>query len=706
MKYAIVTAAVCSWMTLGSSTAHASGDAEAKALHKAAMGQVPYRKYNAASAKLKSAEELCLSKGCDDELEAKIFLAQGTLFALRRKAKQAQKRFEWALAKDATGKPDQRFVTRRVRAAFAAASVKVKAGNGATPPVPTVAAPKGPSANQMASVDQARRQLGSGDWQACMATMIGATVMGEYAEGKLMLARCQDKGGLLLEAHRDAAAARDLAKRDGNSKLVQEISDYLEDVVTATPKILVLNIKKVGIRDAVVKVDGKEISAEEVDNPIPHNPGLANIQVLGVRGGTKFNFAKDVRFQRHETLRFDLTKFKLSSPFQQCMTGARTAREERACKAKFGILEKGLNFKAGIEVASYNDNDNVDVLSPSVYVAAVQPTQGWNVGATAIVDVVTTASADIVATASRRWDEVRAGGKFGGGYKMGLVTAGVSGSVSAEPDYIGRGLGGSIRADLFDKMVSPIVSYGFGFDTIGRAKTSFDVFSRNITRHSVNAGSSIVFSASTLAALVGTFQYEDGDSSKPYRHVPVFDPDVIQTSEIPLGAAPELIHAARLESMPLEQLPLKRLRYGALLRGIHRFDLGATLRLSERLYMDSWGQRASTTDLRFLWTINDTFTLGPHARFHLQGPVDFWRRAYAAPRNTLGTYDLPKYRTTDRELGPLWAVSGGTSLRMRLSEVFSASVYAEGIYTRFQDHLYLFDRMGLFTATAVEMEIE
>jgi hypothetical protein len=298
------------------------------------------------------------------------------------------------------------------------------------------------------------------------------------------------------------------------------------------------------------------------------------------------------------------------------------------------------------------------------------------------------------------------GGKFGGGYKLGLVTAGVSGSVSAEPDYIGRGLGGSLRADLFDKMVSPVVSYGFGSDTLGRADTSFDVFSRNLTRHSVNAGSSIVFSASTLAAVVGTFQYEKGDSSKPYRYVPMFDPEVIKTSEIPLGAAPGLVHAARLEAMPPEQLPLKRLRYGALIRGIHRFDLGATLRLSERLYMDSWGQQASTTDLRFLWTINDTFTLGPHTRFHLQGPVDFWRRAYAAPRNTLGTGDPPKYRTTDRELGPLWAVAGGTSLRMRLSEVFSASVYAEGVYTRFQDHLYLFDRMGLFTATAVEMEIE
>jgi hypothetical protein len=687
-------------------SAKAAADDPAKVLVKDAMGLVRYRKYGDALSKLDEAQKLCLAEGCDAAVRAGIYVAQATIFALTRKASESQERFEWALAEDADVKPDQRFVTRRVRAAFRAAKAKVARGKGATPPSPPEPAQKGPTAEQLAAVDKARTKLATGDWQGCLETMIVATAVGDYAEGKLMLARCQDKGGLLLEAKRDAEAARELAKADGNSALEAEIGGYLKEVETATPKILVLNVKKVGVRDARVKIDGKDVSEEDAAKPIPHNPGLANIQILGMRGGTAFDFAKDVKFQRKETLRFDLTKFELSSPFQQCMTGARTAREERACKAKFGILEKGLNFKAGLEVSSYNDNDNVDIFSPAVYLAAVQPTKGWNIGASAIVDVVTTASADIVSTASRRFDEVRVGGTAGAGYKIGLATVGVSGAFSVEPDYIGRGVGGSLRADLFDKMVSPIVSYSYGRDIIGRADTPFEIFSREVRRHTANAGGSVIFSASTLAALIGTFQYENGDSSKPYRHVPMFDPEVVQTDEIPLGAAPALVAAARLEAYPLEQLPIKRYRYAALLRGIHRFDLGATLRVSERLYMDSWGQRASTSSLRLFVDLSDSFRIGPHARFHLQGPVEFWRRAYRAPRNALGTYDIPKYRTTDRELGPLWAVSAGSSLRFQLSEVFSASVYAEGIYTRFKDHLYLYDRIGLFTASTVEMEIE
>lgn len=693
-------------LTAAPAPARADANRDGEAAVREARKHLIFRRYDKAIKLLKKAQKTCLAGQCETGTRANIYLIQGLSYALKRDVSAAQKHFEWALQEDPNIKLDPRYVTRRVKGAFDKAKSQVESGSATSLPVPAAPRAVGPTAEQKRAVVEAKKQLQNKDWEACLQTMIVATSISEFGEGKLTLARCQDQGGLLLEARRDAEAALELVKKEGNNALVAEIKDYLEELDNETPKIVIANIKKVGVRDAVVKIDGQEIPKEKIDEPIDHNPGTANIQITGKRGGTDFSFTKDVKFQRKETLRFDLAEFELDSPFQQCMKTARTAREERACKEKFGVLEEGLNLKAGLEVSSYNDNDNVDVLSPALFVAAVQPTQGWNVGASVIVDVVTTASADIVSTASRRFDEVRVGGSLGGGYKIGPVTAGLTGGFSTEPDYLGRTVGMNARADLFEKMVSPIVSYSYGFDTIGRSGTSFDIFSRDLQRHTINAGASIVFDAATIGAVVATAQLEFGDSSKPYRYVPMFPQAALDANVFADGpAAPSIVAALRSDVMPLEQLPSERQRYAVLLRGAHRFDLGATVRASERLYMDSWGQMASTTDARFYWDLNEKFRLGPHARFHYQGPVDFWQKAYAVSFTPDGV-DLPDYRTGDRELGPLFSGTLGTEFRASISEMFSMSVYAEGIYTRFLDHLFLYDRWGVFTATTAEVEFK
>ena len=67
---------------------------------------------------------------------------------------------------------------------------------------------------------------------------------------------------------------------------------------------------------------------------------------------------------------------------------------------------------------------------------------------------------------------------------------------------------------------------------------------------------------------------------------------------------------------------------------------------------------------------------------------------------------MPQYRTTDRELGPLFGVTAGGSLRFAVTELFGAGLQVEGIYTSFLDHIYLQDRLGIFTATTLDLEIE
>ncbi|MSP26013.1 MAG: DUF3570 domain-containing protein [Myxococcales bacterium] len=680
-----------------------SGDSSTQEATKQALRAVTAKKYDDALAALAAAHKQCRRTSCTASVEAEMFLAQGLAFAMKGDDENARVRFEWALVRQRDIEPASGFMTKKVKAAYNAAKTKVEAGRGAQPPMQVGAL----TSDQKEAIASANKQRDGKDWESCMGTMIGSlSIAGDYAAGKLALARCEDVGGLLIEAQRDANAALEMAKADENDSLIKEAEGYLTDVDNEIPRI---NLKiPSGVANPEVKIDNSIVAPENVGKPILHNPGKAVVEVRGRRGGQPFFFSKEITFERRETIDVETSSEK--TPYQMCLEAARNVAERQKCEKQF-LVKEGVSVKAGLEVASYNDDDNTAAMSPSLYFSAVDPTKGWNLGGQAMVDVVTTASADIVATASRRFDELRGGGSLGAGYKLSPVSVGVNGAFSVESDYIGRTVGASISADVFEKMASPYVSYGFGFDIIGRADTVFDIFQRDVQRHTVNAGSSIVFSEHTVGVVGATVEVDLGDTSKPYRHVPMFRSLV--APEIPAGAAADLVALARLPIEPFEKLPDARYRYAGLIGAMHRLET-ATLRGTERIYKDSWGQLASTTDLRFLWDFyggaekdgDATYPqlrLTPHARFHVQSAVDFWQRAYVATQG-IGGFILPEFRTGDRELGPLWAATGGVGLRAGLTDVLSLGVQVEATHTRFLDHLYIFQRWGLFSATTMELE--
>src|SRR5262249_15595436 len=139
-----------------------------------------------------------------------------------------------------------------------------------------------------------------------------------------------------------------------------------------------------------------------------------------------------------------------------------------------------------------------------------------------LVDVVSAASVDIVSTASRRWREVRQEGDFDGNVKFGDFGVGASGSVSVEPDYVAWAAGGTLSYDFAPKNVTVLGGYAFGHDTIGRSGTSFDVFSRVVVTHTANLALTVVVNKDTLLSFVSDVIFQEGDSSKPYRYIPMF----------------------------------------------------------------------------------------------------------------------------------------------------------------------------------------
>jgi hypothetical protein len=391
-----------------------------------------------------------------------------------------------------------------------------------------------------------------------------------------------------------------------------------------------------------------------------------------------------------------------------------TDRAERPDKKKKHSEDKELEDnstkRAGLEFAGYNDSDHVSVVTPSVN-AGLENVSGASLNASYLVDVVSAASADIVSTASRRWEEIRQAGSLSGQYKPHDFGVGVGGSVSSEPDYLSIGAYGMVVKDFDEKNWTVNFGYGFSHDTAGRCGTGgqctpWSVFSRDLQRGSFNAGVSWVVDRATLASLTMDVILENGDQSKVYRYIPMFAPQIAEI--VPKGASIDQVNAHRLPERPLEQLPLERHRLALTARYARRLD-GSTIRLEERFYDDDWGLIASTTDARWIFDVGKRLAVWPHARLHAQTGVSFWQLAYTSdPGNGTG-WSLPLYRTGDRELGPLWTAEGGLGLRWYLGgdkdpRSLQLGAAVDAMYTGFTDDLYLTSRTGILGALTMEAE--
>jgi tetratricopeptide (TPR) repeat protein len=685
----------------------AAGDKDADGLVAVAEGLNDYLggKAKDAAKKLEDALKACEGAACEADTRAQLWVAIGIVSGAGLKDhKKAIAAFEAALKENPKVVPDKQFMNLALNKLFAEAQKNVKKGgaSGATRPPP--------SKEQMAAVNAANAQLNQKDWSSCMGTIIAVMGENEFAAGKLLLAQCEDAGGLVLEATGDAKLALKYAEEEGNADLKKKANDLLTKLGNDTPAIIVVMPKTVD--DAQLFVDGVQVPADKVDKPIPHNPGKATIEVKGKKGSFPFSYKTTESFDRGERVTVNVEQAGgggNNSAIQQCLQSARNAADLNRC-IESGGKGRGLTFRGGIEIASYNDSVNVDVFAPTIFFSAENPTAGWSVGATYGVDVVSNASPDIVATASRRFDEVRHSGTLAAELKIGSVRAGLNGGISVEPDYLATGVGVSASTDLYNKQITPTIAYHFGYDIMGRCGaaatampcTPHDVFSRTILNHFVDLSTSVIISPTTALTFAGTLGFVNGDTSKPYRHVPMFDPAIVPL--IPRGASPALVGQYRLPPAPLEQVPDTRDRFAVLARIAHRFENG-TIRADERLYADTWGLKATTTDARYFHDVTKTLRVGPHARFHLQNGVDFWKRAYTAAPSSDG-WILPKYRTVDRELSPSFAVTAGGTLRWELSEIFSVNVVAQGIYTQYLDTIYVYDRWAFFSATTLELGIE
>jgi hypothetical protein len=533
------------------------------------------------------------------------------------------------------------------------------------------------------ALDLAREALEArkdGRLDECVERDRASLALEEHPYVRLHLASCLDGVGRLIEALRAAKMALEAGIRNGDEELTAAAQ---KRVAVLLPRLahVILRFDVPGER---IELDGMPVPRRLLSRRVPIDPGKHRVTRSG-------GDCRDIFFDiaEGEELSIDASVCRPEQP------------PEFPPEAKIHTL-------LGLGTSAYTDTNGVNVLTPAVNAAIGSPERGWNVAASYLVDVISAASPDTVSTASPRFHESRHQVTADGGYKLGVVLAQLRSKVSTEPDCFSITGGGALSLDLNDKLVIPRIGYAHRHDRIGVRDTPFSELERPLSVNDFEAGVSFVLSPTTILVSGATLETMRGDPSNPYRFVPLFAPDVAPA--IPRGASGDLVNAVRLPFRPREQLPTERDRFALAARIHHRFP-SATIRVEERVYADTWGIKASTTDARYVHDFGERLGIGPHLRLHGQSAASFYQLAYVAAADTArAASTLPLYRTTARELSPMIALTAGASARVlltsetaetRLSLVLSSDV----MHSHYFESLFVTTRTAFYSTLGFEAEL-
>ncbi len=545
----------------------------------------------------------------------------------------------------------------------------------------------------------------AGNYQACIEKDVASLALEEHPYVRLHLSSCYSANGRTVSALQEAQRALIAAMRGDDDDLKQSAR---KRVVELNGKVahLTLQLSKKLLKKTRVTVDGLPVRSQQIGTKITIDPGPHVVSAESEHKGERLVFREEIELEEggDETLEIKPKPTQTSKEQEECLRNARTYDEQLEC-----VLKKSTkpNVNLGIELAGYTDSTATHVLSPSINGAIVSPTSGWNFGASYLLDIVTSASPDIVSMGSRRFKEQRHAASANGGYKFDRFTANLNTNLSREPDYLSFTLGGAISAELNDKLITPRIGFSRQMDTIGIRNSPFANYERTFASNDIEAGVTFVMSPTELLVTGISLQLERGEQSKLYRYIPVFAEDV--AASIQPGAGFEQVNATRLPFRPREQLPLSRDRFAAGVRYNRRFST-ATLRVDERLYVDTWGIKASTSDFRYLQDLGSSLRVWPHLRFNVQSGASFYRLAYTAlledGQNPISV--LP-FRSTDRELSPMMTVTVGGGARIALSSETASPSYAlvvagELMYSQFFRSLFIKNRTATYASVGLEVE--
>ena len=283
---------------------------------------------------------------------------------------------------------------------------------------------------------------------------------------------------------------------------------------------------------------------------------------------------------------------------------------------------------AGIYVRQ--DSNATRVISPRVKARAALGGDTTHIDAAYAVDVWTSASVDIVASASQPVTEQRDELNLALDHVFGDVKLGGAYRLSKETDYESHGGSLSLSWDFASKATTLGWFGGGSADRVGRVGDLN--FSEQASTLTSGVSLTQVLDQKTVLQVLYDVALVRGYQASAYRFVA-------------FGSSGPC-RAAAVFCLP-ERAPRERVRHAAALRVRRALSDETSLGASYRFYLDDWSLLSHTAKVDLAWAPQPKSTISLSYRFYTQSAASFYQAAYS--EQEVGR----AYFTRDRELSPL-----------------------------------------------------
>jgi hypothetical protein len=314
-------------------------------------------------------------------------------------------------------------------------------------------------------------------------------------------------------------------------------------------------------------------------------------------------------------------------------------------------------------VGVYQDSDHTTILTASAG-AGGKLNDRVTLGARYLVDVVSSASVDVVSQATGTFHDLRQDISVSAGYDDQTRALALGYSFSTEDDWTSHNVSLSGSYDLLEHNLTLSASLAYQTNAITRANSIG--FERSLQAYLATLSASYTLTPRDLLQVSLAPSLYHGFQSSPYRYLTVQDQAI------------------------LENYPDTRFRQALVLRYHHYFSGEWALRNHARFYADSYGVESLTVGSEAAWE-RAPFEWSLALRGYGQTRARFYREVYTAPERYMSR-DKELSRFVDVFLGPTFGYqpsAGGPFSALR----FDARVSA--FYFRFFEFAALEDRYGV-----------
>lgn len=249
------------------------------------------------------------------------------------------------------------------------------------------------------------------------------------------------------------------------------------------------------------------------------------------------------------------------------------------------------------------EGGGVEVVGPSILVRK-NVLDAFSVSANYYVDMVTSASIDVVTTASE-YTEERTQTSIGFDYLQDKTMISLNFTNSTENDYEADTVNFSISQDFFSNLTNVSISYGLGNDVVGN--NADEDFSEDITRQNYRLDVSQIITKHFIMSFAAEGITDEGYLNNPYRQVRYLDSSVEEGYSYQLEVYPRTRTSTALALTGRYYLPYRAAIYG-----------------EYRTFSDTWGIDAFNYELGYIHPLEEDWTFEVSYRYYEQTQADFY----------------------------------------------------------------------------------